>query len=83
MRTCSPGPGKYHTRVERIGYVCESLIIVFGSGAWRSVGCQELTEGGLKVVLCEVGTRSAPVTRLRRHADSVGPSGAQNLEVNR
>ena len=51
-------------------------VIVVGSEASGSWAVQELTEGGLKVVLFEVETR-------RSHADPAGPSLAENLEVNR
>jgi ribulose 1,5-bisphosphate synthetase/thiazole synthase len=35
-------------------------VIVVGSGASGFLGCQELTEGGLKVVVFEVGTGHRP-----------------------
>jgi thioredoxin reductase len=46
-------------------WVCWRIwVIVVGSGPLALWAVQELTEGGLKVVLFEVGTRRSPMTFL-------------------
>ena len=45
-------------------YVILILIVIVGSGASGSLGCPRAQEGGLTVVLFEVGTRSSRMTFL-------------------